>query len=68
MDISSNALIFPSLTDPGRVRLSMQSNLRIEVVKNLNWDFGLYENFDSRPPVNAPRNDLGVTTGLGWKF
>jgi putative salt-induced outer membrane protein YdiY len=68
MDITSHALVFPSLTDPGRVRLSTQSNLRIEVVKNLYWDFGLYENFDSRPPINAPRNDVGVTTALGWKF
>jgi putative salt-induced outer membrane protein YdiY len=68
MDITSHALVFPSLTDPGRVRLSTQSNIRIEVVKNLYWDFGLYENFDSRPPINAPRNDLGITTALGWKF
>jgi hypothetical protein len=37
-------------------------------VRQLFWDFGLYENFDSRPPVNAPRNDVGVTTALGWKF
>jgi hypothetical protein len=68
MDISSNALVFPSLTDPGRVRLSTQSNLRIEIVRHLFWDFSLYENFDSRPPINAPRNDVGITTALGWKF
>ncbi len=68
MDISSNAVVFPSLTDPGRVRLSTQSNLRIEVVRHLFWDFSLYENFDSRPPINAPRNDVGITTALGWKF
>jgi putative salt-induced outer membrane protein YdiY len=68
MDITSQALVFPSLTDPGRARLSTQSNVRIEIVRHLFWDFGLYENFDSRPPVNAPRNDVGVTTALGWKF
>jgi putative salt-induced outer membrane protein YdiY len=68
MDITSRMLVFPGITDPGRVRLSTQSNVRIEVVRNLYWDFGLYENFDSRPPINAPRNDLGATTALGWKF
>jgi hypothetical protein len=68
LDISSSALVYPSLSDPGRVRLSSDSNLHIELIKNFYWDFHLYENFDSRPPVNAPRNDLGVTTGLGWKF
>jgi putative salt-induced outer membrane protein YdiY len=68
MDITSHALIFPSLTDPGRVRLSTQSNLRFEIVRRLFWDFGLYENFDSRPPITAPRNDVGITSALEWKF
>lgn len=68
LDINSQTLVFPSLTDPGRLRLSTQSNLRIEIVRHLFWDFGLYENFDSRPPINAPRNDLGITSSLGWKF
>ena len=68
MDITSRMLVFPGLTDPGRLRLSTQSNVRIEIVRNLYWDFGLYENFDSRPPVNAPRNDVGITTSLGLKF
>ena len=28
----------------------------------------VFDNFDSRPPVDAPRNDFGVTSSLGWKF
>jgi len=68
LDLNSQSLAFPSLSDPGRVRLSSQSDLRVEVVKNFYWSFRLYENFDSRPPVTAPRNDLGITTSLGWKF
>ena len=54
--------------DPGRVRLSSQSNLGIEFFRNFTWNFQLYENFDSHPPVVAPKNDLGVTTSVGWKF
>jgi hypothetical protein len=43
--------------------------MHIELMKDFYWDFHLYENFDSRPPpVHAARNDLGITTGLGWKF
>jgi putative salt-induced outer membrane protein YdiY len=68
LDIRSTLLIFPSLSDPGRVRVNSDSNLHIELVKDFYWDFHLYENFDSRPPIHAPRNDLGVTTGIGWKF
>ena len=68
LDIRSSLLVYPSLTDTGRVRVSSDSDMHIELVKDFYWDFHLYENFDSRPPVHAPRNDLGITTGFGWKF
>jgi len=68
LNLNSRMLLFPSLTDPGRVRLSSQSNLRIELVRNFYWNFQLYENYDTRPPTDAPKNDLGVTTSLGWTF
>jgi hypothetical protein len=68
LDINSRLLVWPSLTDPGRVRMGLNSNFRIELVKDLFWNLNLYENFDSRPLVNANRNDLGITTSFGWKF
>ncbi|HEU4389244.1 MAG TPA: DUF481 domain-containing protein [Blastocatellia bacterium] len=68
LDISSSLLVWPSLTDAGRVRMGLNSNLKIELVKDLFWRFSLYENFDSRPPVTAKRNDLGITTSFGWTF
>jgi hypothetical protein len=68
LDISSRLLVWPSLSDLGRVRVGLNSNFRVELVKDLFWNLNLYENFDSRPPVNANRNDLGITTSFGWKF
>jgi len=68
LNLNSQALLFPSLSDPGRFRLSSDSNLRIELVRNFYWNFQVYENYDSRPPTNAPKNDLGLTTSLGWTF
>lgn len=68
LNFNSQAFLFCSLNDPGRVRLSSQSNLRIELVRNFNWNLQLYENYDTRPPVTAPRNDLGITTSVGWTF
>jgi putative salt-induced outer membrane protein YdiY len=68
LNLNSQTFLFPSLSDLGRVRLSSQSNLKIELVRNFYWNFQLYENYDTRPPVNAPKNDLGVTTSLGWTF
>jgi hypothetical protein len=67
-DIRSRFIVFPSLTTPGRTRLQLTSDLRIKLVGDLYWGFHLYENFDSKPPVRADKNDLGVSTSLGWKF
>ncbi len=67
-DIRSRLLVFPSLTIPGRMRMQATTDLRIEVVKDLFWGFHVYENFDSKPPVRADKNDLGISTSVGWKF
>jgi hypothetical protein len=67
-DISSRLILYPSLTTPGRMRMQFKSDLRIKLVKDLYWGFHIYENFDSKPPVKADKNDLGVSTSLGWKF
>lgn len=67
-DISSRFSLFPSLTTPGRMRLQTTSDLHIKIVKDLYWGFHVYENFDSKPPVRADKNDLGISTSLGWKF
>ena len=68
LNLRSQTLLFPSLSDPGRLRVSSQSGIRIELMRNFDWNFDLYENYDSRPPITAPKNDLGITTSLGWTF
>jgi putative salt-induced outer membrane protein YdiY len=68
VNLRSQTLLFPSLSDPGRLRVSSQSGFRIELIRNFNWNFDLYENYDSRPPISAPKNDLGITTSVGWTF
>ena len=67
-DIRSRLASFPSLTTPGRIRLQATSDVSFKIVKDLWWGFHLYENFDSKPPILANKNDLGVSTTLGWKF
>jgi len=68
LNLNSETFLFPSLTDIGRIRLSSRSNLRIELMRNLYWNLQFYENYDTRPPVKAPRNDSGLTTSVGWTF
>jgi hypothetical protein len=66
--IGASSSIYPSLSDPGRVRFVTNADLKIELVRNLYWKFHAYENFDNLPPVNAPRNDFGTSSSLGWSF
>ncbi|HEX6879058.1 MAG TPA: DUF481 domain-containing protein [Terriglobales bacterium] len=68
VDVKSVVYGYPSLTDTGRIRMGLQSSLGIELFRNFKWKFNLYENFDSRPPVNAPKNDFGTGTSVGWTF
>ena len=67
-DITSRFSIFPSLTTPGRTRMQFNSDMRIKIASDLYWGFHVYENFDSKPPVRADKNDLGISTSVGWKF
>jgi hypothetical protein len=67
-NIQSHFMVYPSLTTFGRVRLSYAPTLNLEIARNLYWSFTLYENYDSQPPVNANKNDFGVTNSFGWKF
>jgi putative salt-induced outer membrane protein YdiY len=66
--ITSSLRIYPSLSTWGRVRVGSETTINWEFIKDLYWNLRVYENFDSKPPINAPKNDFGITTGLGWKF
>jgi hypothetical protein len=66
--VTSETCVYPSLSTPGRVRVSTNASLMFEIARNLKWNFSVYENLDSQPSNNAPRNDSGVPTSLGWTF
>jgi hypothetical protein len=67
-EFNSQVLTFPGLTDAGRVRLTTNNSLTIKLRNNFHLAFTLWDNFDSRPPVTAKRNELGMSTGVGWSF
>jgi hypothetical protein len=64
----TDARVYPSLTDLGRVRFDLTSSLKLRVAKDLYWRFGYYLNLDSRPPDNLPKTDYGFSSSLGWTF
>jgi putative salt-induced outer membrane protein YdiY len=66
--LNSQTLVFPGLSDFGRVRFTTNNVLSVKLSNNFYWNFSFWDNFDSRPPLNAQRNATGLSTGLGWKF
>jgi hypothetical protein len=67
-EFSSQLLAFPGLTDSGRIRVTTNNSLTIKLRNNFHLAFTFWDNFDSRPPETAKRNELGVSSGIGWAF
>jgi putative salt-induced outer membrane protein YdiY len=63
-----DARLYPSLTELGRVRFDLNTSLKFRIAKDLDWRFGYFLNYDSRPPQNLPKSDYGSTSSLGWTF
>ncbi len=63
-----NTQVFPSMTDPGRVRLDLNAAVKLRLAKRLYWSFSYYLNYDSRPPPGLIGTDYGSAGSIGWKF
>lgn len=65
----SNFRIFPSLTDLGRWRTTLDADFRLELVADLFWKMNFYISYDSDPlSQEGASSDYGVISSLGYKF
>jgi len=61
--------VYPSLTDAGRWRSTLDTRYRFELVNDLFWALDAYVRYDSDPlDVEGARSDYGVSSSLGYKF
>ncbi|MGA7191938.1 MAG: DUF481 domain-containing protein [Candidatus Acidiferrales bacterium] len=67
-EFNSQVLAFPGLTDTGRLRVTTNNSLTFKLRNNFHLAFTFWDNFDSRPPATAKKNELGTSTGIGWSF
>jgi hypothetical protein len=67
-EFNSQLLTFPGLTDTGRLRLGTNNSLTIKLRNNFHLAFTFWDNFDSQPPPTARKNELGISSGIGWSF
>ena len=69
LDITSTFIVYPNLSQSGRVRTDFDLSFEWEIVSDLVWGITLYHDYDSEPPnVDAEKEDYGIITSIGWEF
>lgn len=69
ISIDAQYIIFPSISDWGRYRMTFDLNTKYEIFKDFNVGLTFYDNFDNRPPSGAvTKNDLGINFTVGYEF
>jgi hypothetical protein len=67
--IDLQVLVFPSLDDPGRVRVNANGKMKRELFKDFYVSLSAYDAFDNRPKsASATQNDVGASLSFGWSF
>jgi putative salt-induced outer membrane protein YdiY len=61
-------LAFPSFTVSGRVRVNSDATLKLDLWGDLYFNISMWENYDSKPPLNTSKIDYGISSTVGWKF
>ena len=69
INIDAQYVLYPGLSDWGRIRMNLSINTSIEILKDFLVGLTFYDNFDNRPSTNAAsQNDYGLTFTIGYKF
>lgn len=75
-DITARFTVFPSLTESGRVRTSLDTKVRWEIISDLNWEISVFASTDNQPPetetdagsADANGTDYGIITSVAWTY
>jgi hypothetical protein len=73
-DVSIQFTVFPSLTESGRFRTTLDSKIRWEIIPDLNWVITIYSSTDNQPPESddgeddSSGTDYGIITSLEWTY
>jgi putative salt-induced outer membrane protein YdiY len=67
-ELSASLQIFPGLSDPGRLRTNLNAGYMVKFTHDLGLQLNLWDTFDNRPPVDATKNQFGVSTSFNLTF
>jgi hypothetical protein len=66
--INTSLNYYSGLTQKGRRRIDWESSISWKFWKDMYWKITALENFDSRPPIGANKNDFSLSTTFGITF
>jgi Protein of unknown function, DUF481 len=68
--LSTQAMLYPSITESGRYRGELDITLRKELIKDFNIDINAYYDYDNQPPDQdkTETSDYGWTMSLSYAF
>jgi len=67
-NVDLSTVIFPEISEPGRVRANANASYYVKLFSDLSWNFSFYGNWDNRPPPTLSGSDYGTSSGLSWTF
>jgi len=68
-DITTEIIVYPGLSNWGRIRSEADISASREIVKDFAVVLSFYDSYDSDPPdPSSNKNDYGLVTSLGWTF
>lgn len=66
---AANLMVFPSLSEGGRVRAEFNTNFDIELVSDFFWTLEFYTSYDNEPTTeDAESIDYGINASIAYKF
>jgi hypothetical protein len=69
LSINASYLIYPGLSDWGRIRMQADLNVSVEIFKDFQTGLVFYYSFDNKPPDGSlSTNDYGIMFTLGYVF
>ena len=69
IDLSTQVMIIPSLTDKGRVRSQFDVSLSWKIIGDIRWKIDFYDSYDNKPQTpGASTNDYGVNTSVTYRW
>jgi len=67
-DLVASMLVYPSLSQSGRLRTDADLKYRQELFDDFYFSISFYHTYDSEPPTGGESTDYGTSLGVGWSF